>query len=95
MSAPFGRRCCEVVSNESAGLYRLVEAADESGPAPLPGQFYMLAADHGWGGEDGRPHLARAFSVCRVRGRRLAFLVDAIGPGTRCWSPAESVSLRW
>jgi NAD(P)H-flavin reductase len=42
----------------------------------------MLAADHGWGGEDGRPHLARAFSVCRVRGRRLAFLVDAIGPGT-------------
>ena len=68
--APFGRRRCEVVSNEAAGLYRLVEAVDPEGPAPAAGQFYMLAAAHGWGGEDGRPHLARAFSVCRVRGRR-------------------------
>jgi dihydroorotate dehydrogenase electron transfer subunit len=82
VTAPFGRRRCEVVSNEPAGLYRLVEAADTHGPAPLPGQFYMLAAERHWGGEDGRPHLARAFSVCRVRGERLGFLVDAIGPGT-------------
>jgi NAD(P)H-flavin reductase len=82
VAAPFGRRRCEVVANEPAGLYRLVEAADTLGPAPLPGQFYMLAAEREWGGEDGRPHLARAFSVCRVRGDRLAFLVDAIGPGT-------------
>jgi NAD(P)H-flavin reductase len=80
--APFGRRRCDVVANDSAGLYRLVEAADPDGPAPLPGQFYMLAAEHGWGGEDGRPHLARAFSVCRGRGERLGFLVDPIGPGT-------------
>jgi NAD(P)H-flavin reductase len=42
----------------------------------------MLAAEHGWGGEEGRPHLARAFSVCRVRDERLGFLVDPIGPGT-------------
>jgi dihydroorotate dehydrogenase electron transfer subunit len=82
VTAPFGRRRCEVVSNEPAGMYRLVEAADPDGPTPLAGQFYMLAADRGWGGEDGRPHLARAFSVCRVRGERLGFLVDAIGPGT-------------
>jgi dihydroorotate dehydrogenase electron transfer subunit len=82
VTAPFGRRRCEVVANEPAGLYRLVEAADPHGPAPLPGQFYMLAAEQGWGGEDGRPHLARAFSVCRARGERLGFLVDAIGPGT-------------
>jgi dihydroorotate dehydrogenase electron transfer subunit len=82
VTAPFGRRLCEVVSNEPAGLYRLVEASDPTGPAPLAGQFYMLAAERGWGGEDGRPHLARAFSVCRVRGERLGFLVDAIGPGT-------------
>jgi dihydroorotate dehydrogenase electron transfer subunit len=80
--APFGRRCCEVAANEPAGLYRLVEAIDREGPAPLPGQFYMLAAAEGWGGDDGRPHLARAFSVCRVRGERLGFLVDPIGPGT-------------
>ena len=82
MTAPFGRRRCAVVSNEAAGLYRLVEAADPAGPEPLAGQFYMLAAEHGWGGEDGRPHLARAFSVCRARGECLAFLVDPIGPGT-------------
>ena len=82
MTAPFGRRRCEVVANEPAGLYRLVEAADPDGPTPLAGQFYMLAAERQWGGEDGRPHLARAFSVCRVRRDRLGFLVDAIGPGT-------------
>jgi NAD(P)H-flavin reductase len=82
VEAPFGRRPCEVAANEPAGLYRLVEADDPSGPSPAPGQFYMLAAQAGWGGESGRPHLARAFSVCRVRGSRLAFLVDAIGPGT-------------
>ena len=82
VQAPFGRRLTEVVTNEPAGLYRLVEAADPDGPEPLPGQFYMLAAARGWGGEDGRPHLARAFSVCRVRGDVLGFLVDAIGPGT-------------
>ena len=82
VAAPFGRRLCEVVSNEAAGLYRLVEAADPDGPAPLAGQFYMLAAERHWGGAEGRPHLARAFSVCRLRGDRLGFLVDAIGPGT-------------
>ncbi len=82
MTAPFGRRLCEVTANQAAGPYRLVEVADRSGPPPLAGQFYMLAAARGWGGADGRPHLARAFSVCRVRGERLGFLVDAIGPGT-------------
>jgi dihydroorotate dehydrogenase electron transfer subunit len=80
--APFGRRRCEVIANDPAGLYRLLEAADHHGPAPLAGQFYMLAAERDWGGDDGRPHLARAFSVCRVRGEGLGFLVDAIGPGT-------------
>jgi dihydroorotate dehydrogenase electron transfer subunit len=82
VSAPFGRRLSKVVANEAAGLYRLVEATDATGPPPVAGQFYMLAAEDGWGGEDGRPHLSRAFSVCRVRGKRLGFLVDAIGPGT-------------
>jgi NAD(P)H-flavin reductase len=42
----------------------------------------MLSAAAGWGGESGRPHLGRAFSVCRVRGKRLEFLLEAIGPGT-------------
>jgi len=80
--APFGRRICEVTANEAAGLYRLVEAGDGSGPSPLAGQFYMLAAQDGWGDAEGRPYLARAFSVCRVRESRRGFLVDPIGPGT-------------
>lgn len=95
VTAPFGSRRCVVVSNEPAGLYRLVEAADPDGPAPLAGQFYMLAAERGWGGEDGRPHLARAFSVCRVRGERLAFLVDAIGPGTARLAELEPGEGMW
>src|SRR5690242_17134025 len=46
----------------------------------------MLAAESGWGGEDGRPYLARAFSVADAErtdgGVRLDFLVQAVGPGT-------------
>jgi dihydroorotate dehydrogenase electron transfer subunit len=82
VTAPFGRRTCAVVANHAAGSYRLVEVLDPDGPVPRPGQFYMLAAERLWGGEGGRPHLARAFSVCHVRNGRLGFLVDAIGPGT-------------
>jgi NAD(P)H-flavin reductase len=47
----------------------------------------MLSAAEGWGGEDGRPYLPRAFSVAAAEpadvGVRLDFLVEAIGPGTR------------
>jgi NAD(P)H-flavin reductase len=82
VTAPFGRRRCEVVANDAAGLYRLVAADDPAGPPPAAGQFYMLAAAAGWGDEGGRPYLARAFSVCRATGSRLEFLVDPIGPGT-------------
>jgi dihydroorotate dehydrogenase electron transfer subunit len=82
--APFGRRRCRVEANEPVGAYRLVGVEDAGGPTPLPGQFYMLSAVTGWGGGEGqRPYLGRAFSVCRVRERRLEFLVDEIGPGTR------------
>ena len=57
---------------------------DPTGPTPLPGQFYMLAAADGWGGGDGeRPYLARAFSVCRVRGARLDFLSTRSAPAPR------------
>lgn len=82
--APFGRRRCEVRTNQPVGSYRLVGCDDPAGPTPLAGQFYMLAAVKRWGaGESQRPYLARAFSVCRLRGHRLDFLVDDIGPGTR------------
>jgi dihydroorotate dehydrogenase electron transfer subunit len=81
--APFGRRRCRVGVNEAIGRYQLIGAEDPDGPAPLPGQFYMLAAAEGWsGGADQRPYLARAFSVCQSLGERRDFLVDDIGPGT-------------
>jgi dihydroorotate dehydrogenase electron transfer subunit len=81
--APFGRRLLEVTRNETLGAYTLLWAADPDGPPdPQPGQFYMLAAERDWGGEDGRPYLPRAFSFARVQAGELAFLLEAIGPGT-------------
>ena len=63
MTAPFGRRLCEVTRNLESGGYRIFSALDPAGPDPAAGQFYMLAAESGWGGEEGRPYLARAFAV--------------------------------
>jgi dihydroorotate dehydrogenase electron transfer subunit len=80
--APLGRRLCRVAANEAVGPYVILAAEDPEGPAPAPGQFYMLAGARGWGSDSGRPHLGRAFSVCRVRDGRLEFLLEAIGPGT-------------
>ena len=89
--APFGRRLCDVTRNLPSGGYRIFSALDPAGPEPAAGQFYMLAADSGWGGDEGRPYLARAFSVADAEkqqgGVRLDFLVQAVGPGT---SPAPS-----
>jgi NAD(P)H-flavin reductase len=79
--APFGRRPAAVVANEALGGYRLVSVRDE-GPRPRPGQFYMLATEHGWGGDGERPYLPRAFSHARAREGRLDFLLEAVGPGT-------------
>jgi NAD(P)H-flavin reductase len=56
---------------------------DHSGPAPDPGQFYMLTAAERWGGgEDERPFLPRAFSVMRAGEGTLEFLLEDVGPGT-------------
>jgi dihydroorotate dehydrogenase electron transfer subunit len=86
--APPERRIARVTGVERLGGYRLISALDESGPEdPRPGQFYMLAAERGWGGgADERPYLPRAFSYARAsragRGLRLDFLLEAVGPGT-------------
>jgi dihydroorotate dehydrogenase electron transfer subunit len=82
--APPERRTAQVSRVERLGAYRLVKAIDEAGPpAPRPGQFYMLSTAERWGGgADERPYLPRAFSFARIRNGELAFLVDAIGPGT-------------
>jgi dihydroorotate dehydrogenase electron transfer subunit len=82
--APFGARIVEVTARDRVGAYTVLSCRDEAGPAPAPGQFYMLMAARRWGGGDGeRPYLPRAFSVLRAdRAGVLQFLLDAIGPGT-------------
>jgi NAD(P)H-flavin reductase len=85
MSAPFGRRLCEVSENRASGGYRVFSLRDREGPEPAPGQFYMLAAER-WEGAGGRPFLPRAISVAATgpvsEGVRLDFLAEGIGPGT-------------
>jgi NAD(P)H-flavin reductase len=84
--APLGRRLCEVAERRSSGGYVVFSALDGDGPEPAAGQFYMLAAERGWGGGGGRPYLSRAFSVAGAeagpRGVRLDFLAEGVGPGT-------------
>jgi len=84
VTGPFGRRRLEVAENREVGAYRVLLAPDPDGPAPAPGQFYMLAATERWGGgEEERPFLPRAFSVLRASERGLEFMVEDVGPGTR------------
>jgi dihydroorotate dehydrogenase electron transfer subunit len=86
--APPERRVARVAGVESLGAYHVIGAEDPDGPRdPAPGQFYMLAAAEGWGGQaDERPYLPRAFSFARARAEEdalaLDFLLEAIGPGT-------------
>ncbi len=84
--APFGRRLCEVIENRASGGYRVFSLLDSEGPAPLPGQFYMLAAASRWAEEGDRPFLPRALSVAGTAplddGVQLDFLIEGIGPGT-------------
>ena len=86
VSAPLGRRLCDVVENRQAGGYRIFSVLDPVGPEPRAGQFFMLTAVDGWGQREGRPYLPRAFSVAEAQpakgGQRLYFLVEAVGPGT-------------
>jgi dihydroorotate dehydrogenase electron transfer subunit len=97
--APFGRRLCEVSRNLASGGYRIFSVADPAGPEPAAGQFYMLAAESGWGGDGGRPYLARAFSVADAErvdgGVRLDFLVQAVGPGTSRLAGLEAGEGLW
>jgi dihydroorotate dehydrogenase electron transfer subunit len=84
MTAPFGRRAVTITARETHGAYVVIRAHDPRGPAPRPGQFYMLRAAERWGGGEGeRPFLPRAFSVLRTRGRELHFLIEDVGPGTK------------
>jgi dihydroorotate dehydrogenase electron transfer subunit len=84
VSAPLGRRRAPVTARTSLGAYVVLSVADAGGPAPAPGQFYMLAATERWGGgADERPFLPRAFSVARRHADgTLDFLLEDVGPGT-------------
>jgi len=85
--APLGRRLADVTGRRALGAYFVLSCADEEGPRPQAGQFYMLAAAERWGGgEDERPFLPRAFSVARDVGPtrpELEFMLEDVGPGTR------------
>ena len=97
--APFGRRACEVTRNFESGGYRIFSVLDRGGPAPEPGQFYMLAAERDWGGGEGRPYLSRAFAVADSQpegdGVRLDFLAQVVGPGTRRLCDLEPGERLW
>ncbi|HEX7059014.1 MAG TPA: hypothetical protein VF176_04110 [Solirubrobacterales bacterium] len=86
MTAPFGRRRCEVVGSRASGGYRVFSLLDTEGPSPAPGQFYMLATEAHWEQSGGRPFLPRALSVADTAGAgdgiQLDFLIEGIGPGT-------------
>jgi dihydroorotate dehydrogenase (NAD+) catalytic subunit len=86
MTAPWGRRLCEVTEARASGGYRVFSLLDREGPAPEPGQFYMLAAESHWEERGQRPFLPRALSVADAEPAgddvRLDFLVEGIGPGT-------------
>ncbi len=86
MTAPFGRRLCEVGESRASGGYRVFSLLDRDGPEPLPGQFYMLATASHWAGAGERPFLPRAISVAETgpaaAGVRLDFLIEGVGPGT-------------
>jgi NAD(P)H-flavin reductase len=82
--APVGRRLAEITAHRRLGAYDVISCDDPDGPAPDPGQFYMLAAAERWGGHaDERPFLPRAFSVLRRHeDGTLDFLLEDVGPGT-------------
>lgn len=92
-ATPFGVRTVRVGESGAAGGYHLLTLLDELGPLPAPGQFYMLSAVRGWGGEEGRPFLPRAISYARADrgpgGVHLDFLLDRVGPGTRALADLE------
>lgn len=70
-----------VVASEPVGPYRLIRVERGTLEPGTPGQFFMLEAP-------GRL-LPRPMSLCLAPPRELAFLVDAIGPGTRALAAVE------
>ena len=70
-----------VVANEAVGPYALVRVERGDMDPGVPGQFFMLEAP-------GRL-LPRPMSLCQAPAGELAFLLEAIGPGTRALAAVE------
>jgi NAD(P)H-flavin reductase len=68
------RERLSVVANEQVGAYTLLRVGRGGVDPGVPGQFFMLEAP-------GRL-LPRPMSLCLAPRGELAFLIDAIGPGT-------------
>jgi dihydroorotate dehydrogenase electron transfer subunit len=75
------RERLSVIATEPVGPYTLLRVRRGGLDAGLPGQFFMLEAP-------GRL-LPRPMSLCLAPPRELAFLIDAIGPGTRALCALE------
>ena len=71
----------KVLGNEQVGPYFLIRVERGTLDPGEPGQFFMLEAP-------GRV-LPRPMSVCLAPPGELAFLIDAIGPGTRALCALE------
>jgi len=76
------RELLSVVANEGVGPYTLLRVARGTLEPGLPGQFFMLEAP-------GRL-LPRPMSLCFAPPGELAFLIDAIGPGTHALCALEA-----
>jgi dihydroorotate dehydrogenase electron transfer subunit len=69
------RKRLRVVATEEVGPYRLLRVERGGLDPGAPGQFFMLEAP-------GRL-LPRPMSLCMAPAGELAFLIEAVGPGTR------------
>jgi dihydroorotate dehydrogenase electron transfer subunit len=76
------RERLRVVANEHVGPYSLLRVGRGEIDPGVPGQFFMLEAP-------GRL-LPRPMSLCLAPSGELAFLIDAIGPGTRALCALEA-----
>jgi len=75
------REALNVLANEAIGPYSLIRV-ERGGLEPgIPGQFFMLEAP-------GRL-LPRPMSLCQAPEGELAFLLEAVGPGTRALVAVE------
>ncbi len=79
--ATLSRGRVRVVASEAVGAYTLLRVRRGALEPGVPGQFFMLEAP-------GRL-LPRPMSLCLAPPGELAFLVDAVGPGTRALCALE------